>query len=417
MNRTLRDINVKNEKVLLRVDYNVPLDKNLEIYDDERIIRTIPTIQYLLHNGASVILMSHLGRPKGKFVSSMSLYPVAKYLSKLLNINVKFFGHDCISQETKKGVLQLQPGEICLLENLRFHCEEEGKNCSGAKDKLAMYKFSKELSTMGTIFVQDAFGTLHRQHASTVGIVKYVSNAVIGFLVENELKFLKTALDNPLQPFLLILGGSKVSDKIKVIYNLINKADNVIIGGAMAYTFLGSQNVQIGGSIVDKANFKLAKDLLLLGNIKKTGLVLPIDHVIINKNNYVNGKIADNCKFIITKNNTIDNESMLGVDIGPQSIKLFTQYISIAKTIIWNGPLGVFETSQFAKGTIAIAKAIAQSTRNGALSIIGGGDSIAAVKQAGVSRNISHISTGGGASLAFLAGDVLPGLEVLSNFI
>ncbi|MDR0915187.1 MAG: phosphoglycerate kinase [Endomicrobium sp.] len=415
MKKTLRDICIKNKKVLLRVDYNVPLDKHLEVLDDERIIRTVPTIQYILRQGASIILMSHLGRPKGHFIPSMSLYPVAKYLSKILNIDVKFFGNDCISNETKQGVSQLQPGEICLLENLRFHCEEEGKNSLGEKDTSAMYKFAQQLATMGTVFVQDAFGVLHREHASTVGIVRYISNAVVGFLVENELKCLSKVITNPLHPFLLILGGAKVTDKIKVIHNLVNKVSHIALGGAMAYTFLFSQGIQMGHSIVDNDQLQLAKDLLR--NEQHKLFILPIDHVIISKNNFIDGKITDNCQFIITKDNMIYDKFMLGVDIGPRTVNLFTKFINLAKTIVWNGPLGVFESNQFSKGTTAIAKAIAQATRNGAFSIIGGGDSVAAVKQANVNKDISHISTGGGASLAFLSGTKLPGLQVLPNII
>jgi phosphoglycerate kinase len=417
MKKTLRDICVRNEKVLLRVDYNVPLDKNLEVSDNERIIRTIPTIRYLINEGASVILMSHLGRPKGQFVSNLSLYPISKYLSKLLNTNIKFFDNNCISNKTKQGILQLKSGEICLLENLRFHCEEEGKNSLGKKDKSAMYKFAHELATMGTIFVQDAFGMLHREHASTVGIVKYVKHAVIGFLVENELQFLGKSLDNPLHPFLLILGGAKVDDKIKVINNLVNKVDNIAIGGAMAYTFLAAQDIQIGCSLIENTKIQLANDLLLLGKTKQKRFIFPMDHVIINRNDYINGRVVDDCKFIITKDSMIYDTSMLGVDIGPKSIDSFAKFINLARTIVWNGPLGIFENRQFAKGTISVAKEIAKATRNGSLSIIGGGDSIAAVKQAGVSKDISHISTGGGASLSFLAGDDLPGLQALPNII
>jgi phosphoglycerate kinase len=414
MKNTLKDIDVKGKKVLVRVDYNVPLDANLKIANDKRISATLPTIQYLLEKNAAIILMTHLGRPKGETIPEMSLKPVASRLSELLDKPVKFVGGDCIDPQSKKAAADLNPGEILLLENLRFHPEEEGRNASGEKDKSAMDAFAKELASMGETFVQDAFGTVHRAHASTASIVKYVKDTVAGFLVEKELKFLGEALENPIRPFLAIIGGAKVSDKINVIGNLLNKVDAIIIGGAMAYTFLKSQGVTTGTSLVENDKLDLATELIRKSKERKVDLLLPIDHIITNKADFINKQVAGNT---IVKN-TFDEaipEGFIGVDVGPKSIEKFSKIVKSAKTIVWNGPLGVFEIDEFSKGTVEIANLVAEATASGAISIVGGGDSSAAVKKAGVSKRVSHISTGGGASLEFLEGKELPGIAALPD--
>ncbi|MCL1971548.1 MAG: phosphoglycerate kinase [Endomicrobia bacterium] len=414
MKKTLKDIDVKGKKVLVRVDYNVPLDGNQNITNDKRIVATLPTIQYLLEQNAAIILMAHLGRPKGKAVPEMSLKPVAPRLSELLGKPVKFVAGDCISTESKKAAADLKPGEILLLENLRFHPEEEGKNAAGEKDKAAMDGFAKELASMGEVFVQDAFGTVHRAHASTAGIVKYVKDAAAGFLVEKELKFLGEALDNPARPFLAILGGAKVSDKINVIENLLNKVNAIIIGGAMAYTFLKSQSVSTGKSLVEDDKLDLAAELLKKAKEKDVDFLLPIDHVIADKINFADMTVPADAKVQITNDEAIP-EGFMGVDAGPKSIEKFSEAVKNAKTIVWNGPLGIFEIDRFSKGTVEIAKLVAEATDKGAISVVGGGDSVSAVKKAGVDKRITHISTGGGASLEFLEGKELPGIAALPD--
>ncbi|MDR1196536.1 MAG: phosphoglycerate kinase [Endomicrobium sp.] len=412
MKKTLKDIDVKGKKVLVRVDYNVPLDAGQNITNDKRIAATLPTIQYLLEQNAAIILMAHLGRPKGKAVAEMSLKPVAPRLSELLGKSVKFVSGDCISEESKKAAADLKPGEILLLENLRFHCEEEGKNAAGEKDKSAMDAFAKELASMGEVFVQDAFGTVHRAHASTAGVVKYLKDAAAGFLVEKELKFLGEALDKPVRPFLAILGGAKVSDKISVIENLLNKVNAIIIGGAMAYTFLKSQGVSTGVSLVEDDKLDLAAELLKKAKEKKIEFLLPVDHIVTNKIDFANKAVPSDAIVNITADEAIE-EGFMGVDVGPKSIEKFAEAVKSAKTIVWNGPLGVFEIDKFSKGTVEIAKLVAEATEEGATSVVGGGDSVSAVKKAGVDKKISHISTGGGASLEFLEGKELPGIAAL----
>ena len=414
MKKTLKDIDVKGKKVLVRVDYNVPLDAELKITNDKRIAATLPTIQYLLDQGAAIILLSHLGRPKGKAVAEMSLKPVPARLSELIGKPVKFVGGDAVSAESKKAAADLKSGEILLLENLRFRPEEEGKNAAGEKDKAAMDAFAKELASMGEVFVQDAFGTVHRAHASTAGIVKYVKTAAAGFLVEKELKFLGEALENPARPFLAILGGAKVSDKINVIENLLNKVDSIIIGGAMAYTFLKSQGVSVGISLVEDDKLDLASELLKKAKEKKVEFLLPVDHVIADKVDFAGKQVPQGATVKTTVDEAIP-ENFMGVDAGPKSIEKFAQVVKAAKTIVWNGPLGIFEIPEFAKGTVEIAELAAQATESGAISVVGGGDSVSAVKKAGVDKKISHISTGGGASLEFLEGKELPGIAALKD--
>ncbi|MDR2066615.1 MAG: phosphoglycerate kinase [Endomicrobium sp.] len=412
MKKILEDVNVKGKKVLVRVDYNVPLDANLNITNDKRIVATIPTIKYLLKENAAIILMSHLGRPKGKFVPEMSLNPVSIRLSELLDKPVKFVDGDCVSKESKQVAASLKPGEIFLLENLRFHPEEEGKNAAGEKDKVAMENFAKEIASMGEIFVQDAFGTVHRAHASTSAVVKYVKDAAAGFLLEKELKFLGETLENPQRPFLAILGGAKVSDKINVIENLLNKVDAIIIGGAMAYTFLKSQGVSTGTSLVENDKLDLASELIKKAKERKIDFLLPVDHIVVNKVDFANKQIPKGAQVEETIDEAI-SDNFMGVDIGFKSIKKFAEVIKSSKTILWNGPLGIFEIDEFAKGTVAIADLVAQATDDGAISIVGGGDSVSSVKKAGADKRISHISTGGGASLEFLEGKELPGIAAL----
>jgi phosphoglycerate kinase len=412
MKKTLTDIDVKEKKVLVRVDYNVPLDANLKITNDKRIMETLPTIEYLLKKNASIILMSHLGRPKGKVISEMSLRPIATRLGEILDKPIKFVSGNCVSVESKKMAKNLKPGQIFLLENLRFHPEEEGKNAIGEKSKSSMDAFAKDLASMGEIFVQDAFGTVHRSHASTTNIVKYVKDAATGFLVRKELKFLGEILENPVRPFLSILGGAKVSDKINVIENLLGKVDSIIIGGAMAYTFLKAQGVNMGMSLVENDKLDLALNLLKKAKEKKVNFLLPVDHVIANKVDFAKKNVGSTIVIETTIDEAIRDDFM-GVDIGIKSIEKFTEIIKSVKTIVWNGPLGIFEIDEFSKGTVEIAKMIADATDEGAISVVGGGDSISAVKKAGTDKRISHISTGGGASLEFLEGKDLPGITAL----
>ncbi len=390
----ITDVDLNNKKVLMRVDFNVPLDKQQNITDDTRIKETLPSIKYLLDKKCSLILCAHLGRPKGKPVPEMSLKPCAVHLVKLTGVKVQM-APDCIGAETKKMADALKPGEILLLENLRFHPEEEKNDPN----------FAKELASMATVFVQDAFGTVHRAHASTEGVTKYLP-AYAGFLLKKEIDYLGKAVENPDKPFVAILGGAKISGKIDVISNLLNKVDTLIVGGAMTYTFLKAQGLSIGNSLVENDRLDMAKEVLAKAKEKKMTFLLPVDHLIADK-------LEAGARSEVVGENI--PAGMIGVDIGPKTIVLFTEAIKRAKTIVWNGPMGVFEIDEFAKGTIAIANALADATKAGATTIIGGGDSVAAVAKAGVTSKISHISTGGGASLEFLEGKVLPGIAALKD--
>jgi len=384
---SVRDLDLKGKRVFIRVDFNVPLAPGgQEITSDKRIKSSLPTIKYVLEQGAGVILASHLGRPKGKPNPEMSLKPVAKRLEELLGRPVKM-APDCIGPEVE--AMKPAPGEILLLENLRFHPEEE-KNDP---------EFSKKLAALCDVYVNDAFGSAHRAHASTVGMIAYVPQAAAGLLMEQELKYLTMATKNPPRPCVAILGGAKVSDKIEVIANLGKVVDKLLIGGAMAYTFLKSQGEPVGKSLVEDDKLDLARNLLLQ---LKDKLVLPVDHVVVSE-------IKENAESEVV--DTIPDDK-IGVDIGPLTIDHFSHVIRTAKTIIWNGPMGVFEKKPFDGGTVALAKAVAVS---GATSIVGGGDSEKAIKSAGVADQISHISTGGGASLEFLAGIELPGVAALTE--
>lgn len=393
MKKSIKDCEVNGKKCLVRVDFNVPLDESGNITSDNRIVETLPTIKYLIENNAKIILMSHLGRPKGKVNLSFSLLPVAKRLAELLGQQV-LFSSNCIGEETKQIIDNLKPRQVLLLENLRFYPQEEANDA----------EFSKTLASYADIYVNDAFGTAHRAHASTAGICKFCSTNVCGFLIEKELSIMGKALDNPIRPFVAILGGSKVSDKIGVINNLLEKVDTLLIGGGMAYTFYKALGYNIGTSICELDKVELAKTLLEKANKLNVNLVLPIDNIVADKFDNDAKSLEVACDGI--------PEKYMGLDIGTKTRQLFAKYISQAKTIIWNGPVGVFEMPNFSYGTFAVAEAIASSK---AVSIIGGGDSASAVKQMGFADKVTHISTGGGASLEFLEGLVLPGIDCLDN--
>ena len=390
--KTVRDIDVKGKKVIVRVDFNVPLDENGNITDDKRIVGALPTIKYLVDNGAKTILVSHLGRPKNGFEDKFSMKPTVARLSKLLGIEVKL-AKDVIGEDAKEKAASLKDGEVLMLENVRFH-KEETKNDP---------EFAKSLSSLAEIYVNDAFGTAHRAHASTAGLADYLP-AVCGFLIEKEINFMGKALENPERPFVAILGGSKVSDKIGVIENLLNKVDSLIIGGGMAYTFLKAKGYEIGDSICEDDKVDLAKELMERAKKENVKLLLPVETV-------VSKEFKNDTEYKTVASNEIE-KGWSGMDIGAKTIELFSDEIKKAKTIVWNGPMGVFEFPNFAIGTKEIAKAVAES---GAVSIVGGGDSAAAVEQLGYADKITHISTGGGASLEFLEGKVLPGIDVLMD--
>lgn len=390
--KSITDICVKGKKVIVRVDFNVPLDANLKITDDKRIVGALPTIKYLIENGAKTILVSHLGRPKNGFEDKFSMKPTAARLSELIGKEV-IMAKDVIGEDAKAKAAALKEGDVLMLENVRFHKEEE-KN-----DPV----FAKELASMAEVFVNDAFGTAHRAHASTAGLADYLP-AVCGFLIQKELDFMGKALANPEKPFVAILGGAKVSDKIAVIENLIDKVDTLIIGGGMAYTFLKAKGYKIGKSICEEDKLELAKNLLEKSEKKGVNLMLPIGSI-------VGKEFKNDTEFKYVPSDDMPDEWM-GMDIGSLTIEKFAKEIKKAKTIVWNGPMGVFEFPNFANGTKEIAKAVAES---GAISIVGGGDSAAAVEQLGYADKITHISTGGGASLEFLEGKELPGIAVLMD--
>ncbi|HNV86730.1 MAG TPA: phosphoglycerate kinase [Candidatus Omnitrophota bacterium] len=388
--KTVRDIPVKGKRVLIRVDYNVPQDKAGNITDDARIVKTLPTLQYLIGQGAKVILMSHLGRPK-KVQPEFSLAPVAKKLSELLKKPVPL-AEDCVGPKVRERVGAMKDGDVLLLENLRFHPEEE-KNDP---------EFSKQLAASGDVYVDDAFGAAHRAHASIEGVTHYLPVAVSGFLLEKEIVYLGKALSAPDRPFFTILGGAKVSDKIEVINNLMDKVNGIIIGGGMAYTFLKARGEEIGSSKFEAAGEPVAKDILAKAQKAGVKIILPCDHVIADA-------FAENANHKVS--DTIP-AGWMGLDIGPKTIELFKKELASAKTIVWNGPLGVFEWEAFAKGSIEIAKFISTL---GATTIIGGGDTASAIKQFGLEDKMSHVSTGGGASLEFLEGKTLPGIACIQD--
>lgn len=393
MKKTVKDVDVRSKRVLVRVDYNVPLDANGNVSDDKRITASLPTINYLLEQGARIILCSHLGRPKGEVKKEFSLAPVAKRLKELLpGVNI-YFASDCIGEEAERKAAALKDGEILLLENLRFHKEEE-KNDP---------EFAKKLASLAEIYVSDAFGTVHRAHASTAGVAAYLP-AVAGFLIGKELSIMGGALENPERPFVAILGGAKVADKIGVITNLLNKCDTLLIGGGMAYTFFKAMGYEIGDSLLDAESIDLAKQLMETAKEKGVKLLLPVDTVVAKA-------FAADAEHMTVASNAIP-AGWQGLDIGEKTRELFAAEIKNAKTVIWNGPMGVFEFPAFAKGTEAVAKACAEC---GGTTIIGGGDSASAVKKLGYADKMTHISTGGGASLEFLEGKVLPGVAALND--
>ncbi len=393
--KTIRDIpepELKGKRVLVRVDFNVPVDENRHITDDTRIVESLPTIKYLKERGAKVILVSHLGRPEGKFVEELKMDPVARRLEELLGEKV-YKVDDCIGEEVEKAISQLQEGEVLLLENIRFYPQEE------ANDE----EFARALARLADIYVNDAFGTAHRAHASTAGVAKFLP-AYAGFLMEKELEALGEKLNNPVRPFLAILGGAKVSTKIGVIRKLLEKVDVLLLGGGMTYTFVKALGYEVGNSIVEDSMIEEASDILRIARERGVRLELPEDFVVARE-------AREGVETKIVKWNQIPPD-MAGFDIGPETIEKFGRYIQEARTIFWNGPVGVFEVEPFSRGTMAIARKIAES---GAISVVGGGDTIAAIKKAGVEDKITHISTGGGASLEFLEGRALPGVEALQD--
>jgi phosphoglycerate kinase len=392
---SIRDLEMSGKRVFVRVDFNVPMDAG-KVEDDTRIRETLPTLRLAIERGARLVLASHLGRPKGKVDPKYTLAPVAAKLRELLGKPVAF-ANDCVGAEAEAKSKALRDGEVLLLENVRYHPEEE------ANDP----EFSRKLSQLcDQLFVCDAFGSAHRAHASVVGVTKFVRQAAAGLLMEKELTYLGKAILHPDRPFVAVLGGAKVSDKIEVVQNLMKLADAMLIGGAMAYTFLKSQGLPVGKSLVENDKLDLARDLLAEARRRQFRLVLPVDHVLAESPDSTSTRVTDIAQ---------TPEGWMGLDIGPKTIEQFGKEISAARTIVWNGPLGMFEKPAFAQGTLAMARAVAAASKAGATSIVGGGDSVAAVEQSGVASQISHISTGGGASLEFLAGEKLPGVEALTN--
>ena len=392
---TVEDLSPAGKKVLVRVDFNVPLDVNLKITDDTRIRESLKTIQYLSDKGAKVILVSHLGRPKG-VDEKLRLKPVAERLSELLKKPVKSLT-DSVGPEVEKEVAAMKNGDVALLENIRFYPEEEKNDPA----------FAKKLAALADLYVNDAFGTAHRAHASTEGVTKFISQSAAGFLMMKEIQYLGGALSNPARPFVAIVGGSKVSSKIEVIKSLMKVVDILIIGGGMAYTFLKARKLEIGNSIVENDKIDLAKELMMQSIDTDVPLLLPIDHVIADKYD-----AKANIK-IVPRGGILPGWE--GLDAGPNTVEKYATFIRTAKTIFWNGPIGVFEMEPFAKGTLAIAKLMAEASERGAITIVGGGDSVAAVTQMGLASKMSHISTGGGASLEFMEGKQLPGIVALSD--
>jgi len=390
--KTLADLNVAGKKVLVRVDFNVPMDAAGKITDDTRMTASLPTIKFLLEHNAAVILMAHLGRPKGQVVPKYSLKPVADHLAELLGCKVAF-ASDCVGPEAEKAAAQLRSGEILLLENLRYHKEEE-KNDLG---------FAEKLASLAEIYVNDGFGVSHRAHASVEGVTHFLP-AAAGYLLEKEIRFIGGAVDNPQHPFVAIIGGAKVSDKIGVIENLITKVDSLLIGGGMANTFLAAQGYKMGKSLVEEDKLELAREILAKAAERGVKLLLPTDLVMAEK-------FADDAKYEIEKIDSL-NQNYMGLDIGPETQKAYAAALNCAKLIVWNGPMGVFEMDAFCKGTEAVAKAVASSD---ATSIVGGGDSVAAIGKLGLTNEITHISTGGGASLEYLEGKILPGIAALDS--
>ena len=426
--KTLRDIDLAGKRVLMRVDFNVPMAKDGSgtITDDTRIVAALPSIKYVLEQGASLVLMSHLGRPKGKgYEAEFSLKPVADALAKQLGRPVAF-APDCLAADDI--VQAMKPGDVTLLENTRFYKAEDGKvkkdddkkgihlteeefQAKKAELKEKRAAMAKKLASYGDVYCNDAFGTAHRAHASTAVVADYLRPAVSGFLLEKEIKFLGDAVENPVRPFVAILGGAKVSDKLKVIKNLLGKVDTLIVGGGMAYTFLKAKGQKVGASLCEDDQLAYAKEMLEAAAAKGIKFLLPVDNVVANK--FPAEKDASDVTLKVTEGDIEDG--WMGLDIGPKTIALFSDAIKAAKTVVWNGPMGCFEFAPLAKGTFGVCDAVATVKANGGLSIIGGGDSVSAVKKSGRAAEMSHISTGGGASLEYLEGKVLPGVAALDD--
>jgi len=393
---SIDNVELKGKRVLVRVDFNVPFDENLKITDDRRITSALPTINKIIKEGGKAILMSHLGRPKGQPKPEFSLKPVAVRLEELVEAKVRF-AEDCIGENVKNIVNKMNDGEVLLLENLRFHSEEEKNNPD----------FAKQLAELGDVYINDAFGSAHRAHASTEGVTKFINTCAAGYLMQKELDYLGKAVAEPKRPFTAILGGAKISGKIDVIENLLPKVDNLIIGGGMAYTFFKAKGFEIGTSLLEEDKLDLAKEIIAKSENSNAKFLLPVDVVVAEEfKNESPSEVVDIEKIPADK---------MGLDVGPKSIELFNDIIRNSKTVIWNGPLGVFEFPNFANGTNSIANALAEATSNGAITVIGGGDSASAIKKAGLEDKVTHVSTGGGASLEFLEGKVLPGVAALTD--
>lgn len=392
--KRLQDVSVKGKRVLVRVDYNVPM-KGSTIEDNVRIRETLKTLEHLISGGGKLVLIAHLGRPKGKPDPKYTLKPVAEELARLLQRPVAF-ADDCVGPEAEKAVAALKPGGVLLLENLRFHAEEEANDAA----------FSKALAKHGDLFIQDAFGALHRAHASTAGVTKHLPGA-IGFLVQRELEFLDRAMGNPARPFTAIIGGAKVSDKLAVLDKLLERVDVLLIGGGMSYTFLAAQGINIGKSLLEKDQVGAAKAIVEKAYSRKVEILLPADHLVVRE-------IKPDAAVSATQAMSIPSD-MIGVDIGPHTIEFFVEHIAKSKTVFWNGPMGIFEIEAFARGSLAVARAMAEATQGGAATIVGGGDSLSVIAKAGLVGRMSHCSTGGGASLELLEGKALPGLSALAS--
>jgi len=394
--KTIDDVDLKGKRVLIRVDFNVPMTPNLQVADDTRIVESLPTIKKILGSGGMAIVMSHLGRPKGQPSPEFSLKPVANRLGDLLGSDVQF-ANDCLGKTVRQMVSELKPGGCLLLENLRFHVGEELNDDA----------FAQELASYGDVFVNDAFGTAHRAHASTEGVTKFLRPSVAGYLMKKELEYMGQAVVNPRRPYVAIIGGAKISGKIDVIKNLLPKIDVIIIGGGMAFTFFQAQGLEIGDSLVEQEKLGLARTILDEVRSKHLRMILPVDCVIADRfDNNAQRKIVPVSKI---------PTGWRGLDIGPDTVKLINMEVRRGKTIMWNGPMGVFEMPNFANGTLEVARLLAEATKAGATTIVGGGDSAAAVAQAGFEKSMSHVSTGGGASLEFLEGKPLPGVEALDK--
>lgn len=392
---TLNDVEVKGKKVLMRVDFNVPIE-NGKITDDNRMVQALPSINHVVKNGGLLILTSHLGRPSGEYDAEFSLKPAADHLATLVDTNVHF-AEDCIGEKANSAIEKAELGDIVVLENVRFHPEEKQND----------EEFSKKLAAHGDLFVNDAFGSSHRAHASVAGVTRYLQPAVSGFLLEKEIKYLEESINEPDRPFVAILGGAKVSDKIGVIENLLSKVDTIIVGGGMTYTFYKAKGWPVGNSLVEEDKVALAKELLEKAEKAGVKFMLPMDSVIAKE-------FKNDAEYKVVDEHGIE-DGWMALDIGPESSLSFSNQIKAAKTVVWNGPMGVFEMENFADGTFAVAEALAEATKFGATTIIGGGDSAAAIKASGLMEQVSHVSTGGGASLEYLEGKELPGVAALTD--